>query len=136
LHAPRKWTFVVFGKTLIVSLTNCLDLRKCSGTRRLAHVDASNRRGLANRVGSWSSLRKRTNLRTKRTQKRTHLFFSPTNESGCSPFSGNQLRWDIAQAFILLYLAVTVPLRIGFSLEAHGVRVLAIVESFVSWFDH
>jgi hypothetical protein len=30
------------------------------------------------------------------------------------------MRWDITQAFVLLYLAILVPLRIGFNLELHG----------------
>eukprot|EP00242_Pyramimonas_sp_CCMP2087_P017362 CAMPEP_0198200140 /NCGR_PEP_ID=MMETSP1445-20131203/3190_1 /TAXON_ID=36898 /ORGANISM="Pyramimonas sp., Strain CCMP2087" /LENGTH=680 /DNA_ID=CAMNT_0043870107 /DNA_START=189 /DNA_END=2234 /DNA_ORIENTATION=+ len=31
-----------------------------------------------------------------------------------------RMRWDITQAFVLLYLAILVPLRIGFNLEVHG----------------
>jgi len=34
--------------------------------------------------------------------------------------SSLRVRWDIAQAFVLVYLAIVVPLRIGFNLEVHG----------------
>eukprot|EP00959_Pyramimonas_sp_CCMP1952_P080890 1689851-Pyramimonas_sp.AAC.2 len=42
------------------------------------------------------------------------------------------VRWDISQAFILLYVAISVPLRIGFNLEAVGVSytVELIVELY------
>jgi len=53
-----------------------------------------------------------------------------------SPTSDFKKKWDIAQAFILFYLAILVPIRVGFSIQAFGAGyVLDLFVDIYFWLD-
>mmetsp|Transcript_14480 Transcript_14480/g.24537 ORF Transcript_14480/g.24537 Transcript_14480/m.24537 type:complete len:664 (+) Transcript_14480:135-2126(+) len=62
--------------------------------------------------------------------------YSPWDDYVLMHNSRFRVRWDISQAFVLVYLAILVPMRIGFNLEIDGVAY--IFECFVElyfWVD-
>lgn len=53
-----------------------------------------------------------------------------------SPTSDFKKKWDIAQAFILFYLSIIVPIRVGFSIQATGFGYLVdLIVDVYFWLD-